>query len=148
MIYLGSDHRGFRKKTKLVKFLEKNHYEFEDLGPKKYDKSDDYNDSAIAVSRAVQKSAADFGILLCGSAHGMVIQSNRFQKIRAVTATEKKLVQLAREHNDANILCLSADFLSSKKIRQLVQTFLGTNFTPAERLVRRNRRLDDKENYA
>jgi len=147
MIYLGSDHRGFKKKSKLAKFLTKNHLEFEDLGPKKYDKNDDYNDAAIAVSKAIQKSPESFGILICGSAHGMVIQANRFTGIRAITATNRDLVKLGRIHNDANVLCLSADFLSIRKIKNFVKLFLETNFNAEQRLVRRNSRLDEKGNH-
>ena len=75
------------------------------------------------------------------------MQANRFRNIRAITATEKELIKLGREHNDANILCLSADFLSDGQIRELVDTFINTKFDGIERHAHRNSRLDERKDY-
>ncbi len=148
MIYLGADHRGFEKKAHLVKFLTEKNIKFEDLGSYKYDQSDDYNDPAIAVAKSVRKSLDNKGILICGSAHGVTIQANRFKNIRAITATSAELIKLGREHNNANILCLSADFLTDEEIKNLVETFLATPFSNETRHIKRINRLDEREDYA
>ena len=148
MIYIGADHRGFKAKTKIIKFLRRQGLEVTDLGAYDFSEKDDFNDSATSVARAVAKDSSGKGILICGSAHGMVIQANRFKGIRAITATEAKLVKLSREHNDANILCLSADFLSIRKMRQFINIFINTNFSGEARHLRRIKRLDEEANHA
>lgn len=148
MIYLGADHRGFAKKQAVMDFLNKNNLEYTDLGAYVFAENDDFNDFAINVAKAVRKEPTSFGILICGSAHGMVIQANRFKGIRAITATDEPLTRLGREHNNANILCLSADFLSQPQLENLILTFVNTNFSGAEKYTRRNLRLDEREDYA
>lgn len=153
-IYIGADHRGFAKKAELLKFFNQNHLLYQDLGAYAYSATDDYNDFAIAVAEAVRANENSttpkpaFGLLICGSAHGMVIQANRFKGIRAVTATDETLIKLSREHNDANVLCLSADFLDQPTMEKLILTFINTKFSGEERHVRRIRRLDEREDYA
>lgn len=148
MIYIGADHRGYAKKAEITKYLSKKGIEYEDLGAYGYSENDDFNDPAIAVCKSVRKNLENRGILICGSAHGMVIQSNRFKAIRAITATNEELIKLGREHNNANVLCLSADFLSDDEIKQFIDTFLNTNFKDEERYLRRINRLDERGDYA
>lgn len=148
MIYIGADHRGLKAKAKIIKFLRRQGLEVTDLGAYDFSENDDFNDSATSVARAIIKDSSGKGILVCGSAHGMVIQANRFKGIRAITATEAKLVKLGRKHNDANILCLSADFLSIRKMRQFITIFMNTNFSGEARHLRRIKRLDEEANHA
>lgn len=148
MIYLGSDHRGFQAKTELIAMLADAGYNYHDLGAYEYDPDDDFNDSAIAVSKAVRENPNNFGILICGSAHGMVIQANRFKGVRAITATDEDLVKIGRIHNDANILCLSADNLSSTEIFNFIKIFIATPFDGSARYQKRIDRLDEREDYA
>ena len=148
MIYLGSDHRGFETKSHITKYLSDNNIKFEDLGPYEYNESDDYNDAAMVVAENVKKDVTSRGILICGSAHGVTIQANRFKGIRAITATNPELIKLGREHNNANILCLSADFLTNAEIENQIKVFLETPFNGEERHVRRINRLDEREDYA
>ena len=116
-IFIGSDHRGFVAKQHIIATLAnsewKNNYEIVDLGPETIRPDDDFNDYAIAVARAVRETANSRGILICGSAHGIAIQANRFTGIRAICGYTPELVRLGRLHNDANILCLSSDFINS-----------------------------------
>ena len=142
-IFIGSDHRGFEAKARLAADLSQT-YQVIDLGPASYDPADDYNDAAIKVARAVAEHPGSRGILICGSGNGVSIQANRKKGVRAIAPTLPELAKLGREHNDANVLCLSADFLDYNKIAELSNIFLNTNFTGEERYVRRNNRLDEE----
>ena len=87
------------------------------------------------------------GILICDSAHGVTIQANRFKGIRAAHCDNVESAQLAREHDDANVLCLSAHFMDEDKLYEVVRAFLTTDFQNLERRVRRINRLDEREDY-
>ena len=127
-------------------FLAKKDYNVNDLGA--YDSSEnDYNDPAIAVSKMVRKNRDARGILICDSAHGMTMQANRFKSIRAANCDTVESAKLAREHDDANVLCLSAHFLELDKMQEIVTTFLDTKFVDLERRIRRVNRLDEREDY-
>lgn len=144
-IFIASDHRGFIKKNELINILSKDR-EIIDLGPSAYDGNDDYNDSAINISKSVLENPGSFGILLCGSSVGVTIQANRFKGIRAASCHEEEIAKLSREHNDANVLCLSADFIETEKMTEIISTFLDTNFLAENRYIRRNNRLDEDIN--
>ena len=145
-IFVGADYRGFEKKQKILSFLAKKDYEVTDLGT--YDNSEnDFNDSAVAVAKMVRKNRDAMGILICDSAHGMTIQANRFKGIRAAHCENAESAKLAREHDDANVLCLSAHFLNDENMQEIILTFLETKFTNLERRVRRINRLDEREDY-
>lgn len=148
MIYIGSDYKGFEKKNKILAFLKKSGYEVEDKGAFKYVEGDDFNDPAIAVAKAVREDPGSAGILICDSAHGVTMQANRFTKIRAAHCSNEESAKLAREHDAANVLCLSAGFLQESDMQNIILTFLRTNFVMLDRRVRRITRLDEKELYA
>lgn len=84
------------------------------------------------------------GILICDSAHGVTMQANRFKGIRAAHCDSPESAKLAREHDNANILCLSAHFLDVPAMKEIINTFLTTDFEPLERRERRVRRLDEE----
>jgi len=144
-LFIGSDHRGYELKERLVKDLNSSSdYTVSDLGPFAYDPDDDYNDAALAVAKAVASQPESRGILVCGSGNGVVIQANRVKGVRAIAPTLPELARLGREHNDANVLCLSADFLEYNKVAELANIFLNTKFSGEERHKRRNQRLDEE----
>lgn len=147
-VFVGADYRGFERKKEVLRFLaERADLEVTDVGT--YDASEnDFNDSAITVARAVRREFGSFGILICDSAHGMTMQANRFLGVRAAHCDSAESAKLARGHDDANVLCLSAHFIDEPKMREIVTAFLETKFTPLERRVRRINRLDEGENYA
>ena len=95
----------------------------------------------------VRKNRDARGILICDSAHGMTIQANRFKGIRAADCSNPESAALAREHDDANVLCLSARTMDDNLAKDTVLAFLNTNFTNLERRVRRINRLDEREDY-
>lgn len=142
-VFIASDHRGFNAKNALVSSLN-NEYTVSDLGPFELNPSDDYNDPAIAVANAVKSYDNARGIILCGSAHGVAIQANRFKGIRAIEGFTPELTKLGREHNDANILCLPADFIDDDQMTKIARIFLNTAFSGEDRHVRRIKRLDEE----
>ena len=146
-VLVGADYRGFEKKNQLLKFLAKNGYEVVDAGAYQYNEGDDFNDPAVTVSLGVRDNRDNRGILICGSAHGMTMQANRFKRVRAAHCETIESARLAREHDDANILCLSAEFMDENLIEQIAKTFLDTKFETLERRVRRINRLDEREDY-
>ncbi len=139
MIYLGADHAGYALKEHLKKFLQKKGYTVKDLGAHKLDKTDDYPDYAAKVAKAVQKNGK--GILLCGSAEGICIAANKFKEIRAVPVWSLQNAKLSRQHNDANILCLSGWQMPKKKTEQIVLTWLKTPFSGEARHIRRIKKI-------
>lgn len=146
-IFIGADYRGFELKNKIIDFLAQSNYDVTDEGAYEFSDGDDFNDPAIKVATAVRENPGARGILICDSAHGMTMQANRFKKIRAAHCNSVESAKLAREHDDANVLCLSAHFISEETAQEIVKTFLQTYFEPIERRVRRVNRLDEGEYY-
>ena len=142
-IALGSDHRGYAVKQRLAGALEKQGFEIADLGVASGDGSADYPDYAIPVSEAVADGKADKGILICGTGFGMCIAANKVHGVRAVTCRDPIEAEMSRRHNDANVLCMSADFLGQELIDRMVQIWLTTNFEGGRHL----RRVEKITNY-
>lgn len=149
-IFVGADYKGFESKKVLLEHLAtvKPNDEVTDLGAYSYQEGDDFNDPAIAVAKAVREHSGSRGILICDSAHGVTMQANRFKGIRAAHCDSIESAKLAREHDDANVLCLSAHFVDHSKMKEIVSAFLDTDFTMLERRIRRINRLDEREDYA
>ena len=146
-IFVGADYRGFERKQSLVQFLLGLGHEVADMGAYEYHEGDDFNDPAVAVAKEVRENLGSYGILICDSAHGVTTQANRFKGIRATHCFNEESAKLAREHDDANVLCLSAHFMGDEDIQKIVSTFLNTQFEPIERRIRRINRLDEREDY-
>ena len=146
-VYLGADYRGLERKNQLKDYLLSNGYDVIDDGAYEYVEGDDFNDPAIKVARDVREDLGTMGILICDSAHGVTMQANRFKGIRAAHCDSKESASLAREHDDANVLCLSAHFMDEATMQKITKVFVETNFTGLERRVRRINRLDEREDY-
>lgn len=142
-IYLGADHGGYKLKEKIKSWLSEWGYTFEDLGNTVFDPNDDYPDSAFKVAEAVSKNPDSRGVLACRSAAGMVIAANKVSGIRAAAAFDVKSAQHSREHNDANILALSGDWLSEGKAKEILKVWLETPFSREERHARRIEKIKD-----
>ena len=127
-IYIGADHAGFALKQKLVAELQRLGYEPVDVGPKALDPLDDFPDFAKPVAEAVSKGKAPRGVLTCGSGLGMSYTANRFPHVRAAVAWNSEVAELARKHNDANILVLPARFVSEEEGMDILHTWLDTDF--------------------
>jgi ribose 5-phosphate isomerase B len=127
-IVLGSDHRGFAVKQRLTAALAKLGHEVRDVGVETSEGACDYPDFAVPVAEAVARGDVDRGILVCGTGFGMCIVANKVRGIRAVTCRDPIEAEMSRRHNDANILCMSADFLGQELIDRMVQVWLTTDF--------------------
>jgi len=141
-IYLGADHRGFPLKVQIAKWLERRNISYNDLGSHELNPDDDYNDYAIAVAKKVLAVPDSYGILACGSAEGVCMQANRFKGIRAAACLNVGSAKASREHHNANVLCLSAEE-DTGQYRDIIDTFLSTEFLNLDRYNRRNQRLDE-----
>jgi ribose 5-phosphate isomerase B len=126
-IAIGGDHAGFHYKEKLKVFLADQGHVTLDFGPDSAD-SVDYPDYVHPACRAIEKGEADMGILICGSGNGVCMTANKHQGIRAALCWDRDLAKLARQHNNANVLCLSARFVAYELAESLVDTFLSTAF--------------------
>ncbi len=126
-IAIGGDHAGFAYKQAIVALLESKNIEVEDFGPFSED-SVDYPDFVHPVAQKVEAKEADLGILICGSGNGVAMTANKYQSIRAALCWETELAALARQHNNANILCLPARFVSLDLAKEMVETFLKEDF--------------------
>jgi ribose 5-phosphate isomerase B len=124
-IAIGGDHAGFEYKQAIIELLSL--AEVNDFGPFS-PASVDYPDFAHPVASAVESGEFDFGILICGSGNGVAITANKHQGIRAAICWNEELAGLARSHNDANILCLPARFISLDEAKKIVETFFSTEF--------------------
>jgi ribose 5-phosphate isomerase B len=138
-VALGADHRGFGLKDDLKRWLAARGHEVIDLGPASADRVD-YPDYAFKVADAVVRHQADRGILICSTGIGMSIAANKVRGVRAALADSVRLARLSREHNDANVLCLGADFVSAAETRRIVSVWLRTEFAGG-RHARRVRKL-------
>lgn len=144
IVYIGADHAGFRLKQQLLAYLRQLKFRVVDLGAKKLIPGDDYPDYAFAVAREVGRGRG-IGVLVCGSAQGVCIAANKVRRIRAVAAATVRDVKLSREHNDANVLCLSGWSTPLPRARQLLRAFLNTPFSGAPRHIRRIKKISKLE---
>src|ERR1700749_3316948 len=124
-IAIGADHAGFDYKEAITKWLTTN--ELKDFGTYS-PTSVDYPDSAHPVASAVESGEFDFGILICGSANGVAITANKHQGIRAAICWNEELAALARQHNNANVVCIPERFISFELAQKMVETFFNTPF--------------------
>lgn len=126
-IAIGCDHAGFEYKEALKKTLEANGHVVKDFGTYSTD-SVDYPDFVHPVADAVEQKESDFGILLCGSANGVAMTANKHQGIRAGLCWTAEVASLTRQHNNANVLCIPARFLSLGEANKIADIFLSTEF--------------------
>ena len=126
-IAIASDHAGFELKKYIVKKLKKDGYQVQDFGPES-DSSVDYPDFGHIVASAVENKAGVLGILICGSGNGICMTANKHSGIRAALCWTAEISSLARQHNNANILCLPARFVSKMLAGRIVDSFLSSKF--------------------
>ena len=126
-IAVGSDHRGFVIKGKIVELLKRLDQEVIDVGPQTAE-SVDYPDIAGIVGSQVSEGRVDRGILICGTGIGMCIAANKLPGVRAAPCHDDLTAEMSRRHNDLNVLCLSADMLGERLIDRMVEIWLTTEF--------------------
>ncbi len=126
-IAIGADHAGFGLKSIVIEHLKSLGHEVKDFGAYS-DQSVDYADFAHPVATTVEEGIAKYGILICGSANGITMAANKHKGIRAAIAWKAEIAELARLHNDANILSLPARFITEEEAKACVDIFLSTAF--------------------
>jgi ribose 5-phosphate isomerase B len=126
-IAIGGDHAGFTYKEEIKNMLVLNGHQVVDFGPFS-DASVDYPDFAHPLASSVDKGESDFGILICGSGNGVAITANKHQGVRAALCWLTELGALARQHNNANVLCLPARFIALELAKEITQIFIDTAF--------------------
>jgi ribose 5-phosphate isomerase B len=134
-IAVGSDHAGFEKKSVVALWLKQKGYEVVDFGTYSTE-SVDYPDYARQVAVAVAQGACAQGILLCGSGVGVSIVANKVKGIRAALVFNPEIATLARQHNDANVMCLPARFMSDENIQQSLENWFAATFEGGRHLRR------------
>jgi ribose 5-phosphate isomerase B len=143
-IAVGSDHRGFVIKQKIIELLRRLEQEVIDAGPANQE-SVDYPDVASVVAQKVSKKEVDRGILICGTGIGMSIAANKFTGVRAAPCHDDLTAEMSRRHNDLNVLCLSADMLGERLIDRMVEIWIKTEFEGG-RHARRIEKIGELEN--
>jgi RpiB/LacA/LacB family sugar-phosphate isomerase len=143
MLYVASDHGGFKLKTKIVEFLAKELMDFEDMGPDKLVPDDDYVETAARLVEKVRSDNKNHGILICRNGVGVSIFANKFKGIRAALSWKPEHAASSRNDDNSNILALPADFIDEKTALEIIGTWLITPFSNAERHVRRVNKLDE-----
>ncbi|MFH1321024.1 MAG: ribose 5-phosphate isomerase B [Bacteroidota bacterium] len=124
---IGCDHAGYYLKEQLKKYLKKEGYVITDYGTYS-EESTDYPDYAHIVAEKVIGKEFDFGILLCGSGNGISMTANKHQGVRTALCWRVDIAEMARKHNDANIISLPARFINTDEAKKIVITFLSTEF--------------------
>jgi ribose 5-phosphate isomerase B len=141
-IAVGNDHRGVGAKQRLQDLLKAMGHEVQDLGVNS-SSSVDYPDYAIPVAEAVASHAADRGVLICATGHGMCIAANKVHGVRAVNCRDVVDAEMSRRHNDSNVICFSADLLSEEMIDRMVKAWIDAGFEGG----RHERRLEKIRTY-
>ncbi len=141
-VAIGSDHRGYDAKQRIRAFLESRGHDVTDFGCDGTE-SCDYPDAAIPTAQAVAQGAAERGILCCGTGIGMSIAANKVHGVRASLCHDAVTAEMARRHNNANVLCLPADLISDSLIERVVDVWLETTFEAG----RHERRIDKITTY-
>lgn len=126
-IAIGNDHAGTEYKLAIIGLLKSMDTEITNYGTDGSD-SVDYPDFIHPVAKDVEDGSVDFGVIICGSGNGASMTANKHQKVRSALCWTKEIVELARSHNDANVLSLPARFISLPQALEMVKTFLSTKF--------------------
>ncbi len=152
-IHIGSDHAGFEMKEEIVRFLEQKHYEVVDHGAYELDPEDDYPDFILPVAIAVAEDPQSKGIILGGSGQGEAMVANRVQGIRSTVFygepanSDQSIIELSRQHNDANVLSLGARFITEDEALEAIDLWLETSFSGEERHARRIQKIDQIDSF-
>jgi len=140
-VVIGADHGGFVLKQELMEGVRLAGHEVIDVGAHRYDQADDYPDFSLAVARAVAGREADRGIIVCGSGVGACVAANKIRGVRACLCHDTYSARQGVEHDDLNVLCLGGRIVGVALAADLVQAFLGAEFTGEERHSRRLKKI-------
>ena len=145
-VYIGADHRGYKLKEALKIYLKELNFEVEDLGALELIPDDDYPDYALLVAKKVAEDPENNrGILICGSGVGVDVVANKFKGVRSALGFDTKQAQMSRNDDNANVLSLSADFISESLAKEIVKIWLETGFSGLEHHTRRIQKIKEIE---
>jgi ribose 5-phosphate isomerase B len=136
-IAIGADHGGYPLNERVIEELRGAQHEITDFGTHDGSQPDDYPDYALKVGQAVQRGAAEIGILICGSGVGAAVAANKLKGIRAALCGDTYSGHQSREHDDCNVLCLGARVVGEELALDIVRAFVGARFSGEERHRRR-----------
>ncbi len=142
MIALGCDHGGYDLMQEVIAYLDKNGLEYKNFGCDNAKDAVDYPDYAKVVAESILSGECDKGILICGTGIGISITANRYKGIRAALCTDCFCAEATRQHNDANILAMGGRVVGPGLAIKIVDTFLNTPFSGAERHARRIAKIE------
>ena len=125
-IGIANDHAGFAPKAQLIEYMQSLGHEVEDFGTYSEDRVD-YPDFAAKLGRAVAAGKCDFGVLICGTGIGMSIAANKIKGVRAANVLVPEVAPLARQHNDANVLTISARYVDIETNKQIIKNYFNNN---------------------
>ncbi len=146
LIYIGADHRGFRLKEAISKYLKDMGYSVSDMGASAYDENDDYNDFASAVAEKVSSDpSGSRGIVMCGSGVGVDVVANKFRGIRSALSFSPDQASASRADDDTNVLALPADFLDVEASKRIVSVWLQAPASADARYKRRINKINELE---
>ncbi|MDO4880666.1 MAG: ribose 5-phosphate isomerase B [Capnocytophaga sp.] len=137
-IAIGNDHAGTTYKQAIVAYLQKEGIDVINVGTDSSD-SVDYPDFAHAVGELIDNDKVDFGIVICGSGNGIAMSINKHKKVRCALCWTKEIAQLAKQHNNANVISIPARFTAEQQAVEIVKTFLDTSFEGGRHLNRVNK---------
>ena len=137
MIAIGADHGGYKLKEEIKKYLEEKEIKYKDLGCMNEERVD-YPNIAAEVSKKVQTGECEKGILICRSGYGMSMVANKFKGIRSAPCFVEQAAKYSRMHNDANVLALGADYITTNEAICIVRMFIATEFEGGRHIARLN----------
>lgn len=146
MVYLGADHGGYQLKEELKVWLAENNIPGEDMGAHSFGPEDDYPDFIIPVAKKVASDPQSLGVIIGRSGNGEAIAANKVKGIRAALCLDETMARKAREHNNANIISLGADYISQDEAKKIVKVFISASFSNEERHIRRIDKIKTIEN--
>lgn len=144
MIFLGSDHAGFKLKETMKSYLDEIGESYIDFGNTEFDPEDDYPDFGYIVAKQVSENEGR-GLLFCGNAEGICMVANKVDGVRAAIGYNEYAAKTSREDDDSNILCLPGRVITNEEARNIVKIWLETNFSNEPRHIRRLQKMRDIE---
>jgi len=145
MIYIASDHGGFKLKEKIEEHLHSKGLQVQDLGPDRLDPTDDFPDFAVPVAKKVAENQGSLGVLLCRNGVGVEVAANKINGVRAALSWDPRHAASSRHDDNSNVLALPADYLDEKKAVEVLDAWLSTPYSKEARFERRIKKIEEEE---
>ena len=145
MIYIASDHGGFKLKEKIEEHLHSKGLQVQDLGPDRLDPTDDFPDFAVPVAKKVAENQGSLGVLLCRNGVGVEVAANKINGVRAALSWDPRHAASSRHDDNSNVLALPADYLDEKKAVEVLDAWLSTPYSKEARFERRIKKKEEEE---